>query len=273
MKRLSVICFTLLLLVSCATTKNATQNDGGTETSEVVDREETKGNTAGGQPEASTERNVVVSEFILGPGDEIEIKVYRHDDLNKKIRIPPDGKATLPLIGEFKAGGVGINQLRENIREKFLNYLVKPEVSVEIVSLNGQKIFVLGEVQQPGVYQIDPPTCLLEAISKAGGFTLDGKSSSVLLIRGGPENPVARKLDLKKSLEKGDFGQNVALQTGDVVYVPRTFISQVDRFFEHFENIIRPILWTEHGIVLEPLVEDVFTGDTNNNRSSIVIGK
>ena len=80
-------------------------------------------------------------------------------------------------------------------------------------------------------------------------------------------------VDLKKSLEKGDFGQNVALQTGDVVYVPRTFISQVDRFFNHLENIIRPILWTEHSIVLTPMVEDVFTGDTSKSKSSIIIGK
>lgn len=277
MKRLSMICFTLLLLVSCATTRNSTQNDEGTGTSAVVNREETKGNTGCEQPETGTERNVVVSELILGPGDEIEIKVYRHDDLNKKIRVPPDGKSTLPLIGEVKMGGVSINQLREDIRERFLNYLLKPEISVDIVLLNGQKIFVLGEVQHPGVYQIDPPTCMLEAITKAGGFTLDGKSSSVLLIRGGPEKPVAKILDLKKSLENGEFGQNVALQTGDVVYVPRTFISQVDRFFLHFENIIRPILWTEHSIVLTPLVEDVFTGaafnKNSNNKTSIILGK
>lgn len=273
MKRLSIVCFILLLLVSCATTKNLTQNDGGAGTSEVANREEIKGNTGGEQPEAGAERNVVVSEFILGPSDEIEIKVFRHDELNKKTRIPPDGNISLYLIGDIKAAGVGINQLRNDIREKYLNYLVKPEISVDIVALNGQKIFVLGEVKQPGVYQIDPPTSMLEAITKAGGFTLDGKSSNIVLIRGGPKNPVAKMVDLKKSLEKGEFGQNVALQTGDVVYVPRTFISQVDRFFYHFENIIRPILWTEHSIVLTPLVEDVFTGDTGKGKSSIVIGK
>ena len=263
----------LLLLMSCATTKNTTQDNGGTETAEVTGEKVPNESAAGEQPEASAERNVVVSEFILGPSDEIEIKVFRHDELNKKMRIPPDGIITLHLIGDIKAAGVGINQLRNEIREKYLNYLVKPEISVDVVSLNGQKIFVLGEVKQPGVYQIDPPTSMLEAVSKAGGFTLDGKSSNVVLIRGGPKKPVARMVNLKKALEKGEFGQNIALQTGDVVYVPRTFISQVDRFFNHFENIIRPILWTEHSIVLEPLVEDVFTGNSGKGKSSIVIGK
>ena len=273
MKRLSVVCFTLLLLMSCATTKNSTQNDGGMGTAEAVNQDAPKESTGGEQPDAGAERNVVVSEFILGPSDEIEIKVFRHDELNKKTRIPPDGNITLYLIGDIKATGVSINQLRNDIREKYLNYLVKPEISVDIVSLNGQKIFILGEVKLPGVYQIDPPTSMLEAISKAGGFTLDGKSSNVVLIRGGPKKPVAKMFDLKKSLEKGEFGQNVALQTGDVVYVPRTFVSQLDRFFGHIENIIRPVLWTEHGIVLSPLVEDVFTGDTGKSKSSIIIGK
>lgn len=273
MKRLSVFCFMLLFLMSCATTKNTTRDNGGTETAGVTGEEVPNESAAGEQPDANAERNVVVSEFILGPSDEIEVKVFRHDELNKKMRIPPDGNITLHLIGDIKAAGVSINQLRNEIREKYLNYLVKPEIGVDIVTLNGQKIFVLGEVKQPGVYQIDPPTSMLEAISKAGGFTMDGKSSNVVLIRGGPKKPVARMVDLKKALVKGEFGQNIALQTGDVVYVPRTFISQVDRFFYHFENIIRPLLWTEHSIVLTPLVEDVFTGDTGKGKSSIVIGK
>ena len=264
-----------LLLVSCATTEKSTRNDGATETAEVANQEPPNESTSGVQSDAGVEKDVVISEFILGQSDEIEIKVFRHDDLNKKMRIPPNGNITLNLIGDVKAAGVGINQLRNDIREKYLNYLVKPEISVDVVSLNGQKIFVLGEVKQPGVYQIDPPISMLEAISKAGGFTLDGKSSNVVLIRGGPKKPVARMVDLKKALEKGEFGQNIALQTGDVVYVPRTFIAQVDRFFNHFSNIIAPILWTEHSMAMEPLAEEVLTGHSSqgNSKTPVIIGK
>lgn len=114
MKRLSVVCFTLLLLMSCATTKNSTQNDDGA--AAVVDQEAPGGSTGGEQAGAGAERNVVVSEFILGPSDEIEIKVFRHDELNKKTRIPPDGNITLNLIGDIKAAGVGIKQLRNEVR-------------------------------------------------------------------------------------------------------------------------------------------------------------
>ncbi|HHT9158406.1 MAG TPA: polysaccharide biosynthesis/export family protein [Candidatus Brocadiaceae bacterium] len=236
--------------------------------SDTTTQKLTKDNTGAELSDSSKEKEVVISEFILGTGDEIEITVYRHDDLNRRIRVPPEGKNTLPLIGEIQTKGVSVYQINEKIKEELSNYLVNPEVSVEVTSFKGQKIFVLGEVHRPGVYQIDPPTTVLEAISNAGGFNLDGKSSSVLLIRGGPEKPEVKTLDLKKTLEKGKVSQNILLQTGDVVYVPRTFIAQVDRFFQHFENIIRPIVWSEQGIILAPRVEDVFQGESAADKGS-----
>ena len=268
MKRASIICLTLLTILSCSIIKKPAKDDRVSKPSDTTTQKLTKDNSGAELSDSSKEKEVVISEFILGTGDEIEITVYRHDDLNRRIRVPPEGKNTLPLIGEIQTKGVSVYQINEKIKEELSNYLVNPEVSVEVTSFKGQKIFVLGEVHRPGVYQIDPPTTVLEAISNAGGFNLDGKSSSVLLIRGGPEKPEVKTLDLKKTLEKGKVSQNILLQTGDVVYVPRTFIAQVDRFFQHFENIIRPIVWSEQGIILAPRVEDVFQGESAADKGS-----
>lgn len=268
MKRIPIICLTLLTILSCAIINKPAKDDRVSKPSDTTTQKSTKDNTGAELSDSSKEKEVVISEFILGTGDEIEITVYRHDDLNRRIRVPPEGKNTLPLIGEIQTKGVSVYQINEKIKEELSNYLVNPEVSVEVTSFKGQKIFVLGEVHRPGVYQIDPPTTVLEAISNAGGFNLDGKSSSVLLIRGGPEKPEVKTLDLKKTLEKGKVSQNILLQTGDVVYVPRTFIAQVDRFFQHFENIIRPIVWSEQGIILAPRVEDVFQGESAADKGS-----
>jgi hypothetical protein len=82
-----------------------------------------------------------------------------------------------------------------------------------------------------------------------------------VLIRGGASNPEIKKLDLESALDKGEVSQNMCLQTGDVVFVPRTFIANVDRFFSHFEKIIRPILFMEQAIIVAPRVEDVFQGE------------
>jgi len=256
MKRI-FICLTFLITLSCTAIQKptVTKENVGTEPSDI-----------------NQEKAVVVSEFILGVGDEVELAVYRHDDLNKKVRIPPDGTNTFPLIGEIKTNGTSIHQLREKIKESLSVYLVDPQVSLEITSFKGQKIFILGEVHNPGVYQIDTPTTIIEAIAKAGGYTLDGKYNSVVLIRGGPEKPALKRLDLKKTFTTGDLSQNVLLKSGDVVYVPRTFISNVDRFFKHFENIVRPLVWTEQGIVLgDRIDEEVFHGRRDVSRTPIVI--
>lgn len=232
---------------------------------------EIKENTLSESAETTPEKEIVVSEFILGVGDEVELTVYRHDDLNKKVRIPPDGANTFPLIGEMQTKGTSIHHLRGKIKDALSVYLVDPQVSLEITSFRGQKIFILGEVNTPGVYQIDTPTTIIEAIAKAGGYTLDGKYSSVVLIRNGQEKPELKRLDLKKTFATGDLSQNVFLKSGDVVYVPRTFIADVDRFFKHFENIVRPLAWTEQGILLGDRIDaEVFQG-TRSAPTQIVV--
>lgn len=255
MKRI-FICLTFLITLSCTSIQKSTETreHPGTATSDT-----------------NPEKKVVVSEFILGVGDEVELTVYRHDDLTKKVRIPPDGTNTFPLIGEIKTNGTSIHQLREKIKETLSVYLVEPQVSLEITSFRGQKIFILGEVNSPGVYQIDTPTTIIEAIAKAGGYTLDGKYNSVVLIRGGPEKPELKRLDLKKTFATGDLSQNVLLKSGDVVYVPRTFISNVDRFFKHFENILRPLVWTEQGIVLGDRIDAEVFGEQRAQPTQIII--
>lgn len=250
------ICLTIFITLSCSASQKSTPKRETPETDTSV---------------TSQEKGITVSEFILGVGDEVELTVYRHDDLNKKVRIPPDGINTFPLIGEIPTKGMSIHQLRKNIKESLSTYVVAPQVSLEITSFKGQKIFILGEVNMPGAYQIDTPTTIIEAIAKAGGYTLDGKYSSVVLVRGGPEKPELKRLDLKKTFTQGDVSQNVFLKSGDVVYVPRTFIADVDRFFKHFENIVRPLVWTEQGIVLGDRIDSEVFNSTRSAPTNIVI--
>lgn len=196
---------------------------------------------------AEKEKTPKISEFILGPGDSIEIAVYRNDDLTRTVRIDPSGKIIYPLIGDIQAAGTSIFQLRDKIREGLLKYIVDPNVYVGIVSIQNQKVIVLGEVRNPGFFQIETSLNVLEAISKAGGITLDGKLKSVLLIRGGMKKPELVTLNLANIFEKGDFTQNVMLQRGDIIYVPRSFIADVDRFFAHLSTIVSPLLSLETG--------------------------
>jgi len=189
-------------------------------------------------------------EFILGQGDKIDIQVYRHDDLKRTALIDVSGKISYPLLGDVQATGISVFALRDKIRAGLSKFVVDPDVTVSVSSTQTQKIIVLGEVKTPGVFQAESATTALEAISRAGGYTLDGKLETVLLIRGGLQKPQLFSLNLEKTLKDGDLTQNVMLQRGDIIYVPRTFIADVDRFFGHMTAILQPIVLLESGIFL-----------------------
>lgn len=222
-------------------------------------------------------------ETAVSPGDEIAVTVFRNNELNRRLIIPPGNSFFYPFAGEIDTSDKTTAQLQEIITVKLSKFMVDPQVSVdivaygrpkiivdpqvsiEVVGLGGQKIFVLGEVKRPGVFAVEGETDIVEAISKAGGFTLDARQTNVLLIRGDINKPELALINIEKFLKGADLSQNIQLQRGDIVYVPASIIANVDRFFKHFENIIRPIVLLEQGIVLSPRVEDVFKGTRDSN--------
>ncbi len=266
-------------------------------------------------------------EEKLLPGDEISISVYRQEDLDRKILIPPDGYIFFPLVGEIKAEGMRPSELRRVITDGLAKTIEDPQVSVDVISFGaprvvadpqvsvdiisssspkaladpqvsvemvsfgtpkivvdpqvavditrlsapktvydpqvsievtnfgGQKVYVLGEVKHPGVFAANGNMSLVEAISMAGGLTLDGNDKTVLLVRTGGQGPQPMVVDLERALTKGDMTQNPVLRRGDIVYVPRTYISNVDRFFEHLSTIIKPLINIETGYWLGQNIE------------------
>ncbi|MFQ5427451.1 MAG: polysaccharide biosynthesis/export family protein [Thermodesulfobacteriota bacterium] len=196
-----------------------------------------------------------VSEFIIGPGDKLEIMVYRNDDLKRTVVVSPGGRISFPLIGDIQAAGVSIYELRDNITGRLARYIRDPQVTIGFLSTQSQKVTILGEVRRPGFFQADGVMTVLDVISNAGGFTLDAKQRSVLLIRGGMKDPTLKKLDLESALSDGDLKDNFLLQRGDIVYVPRTFIANVDRFFGHLSTIISPIVSMESGYFIGQRIE------------------
>lgn len=237
--------FILIFLFGCATTKDTSQ----------IRSEDVVAPTVVAPTSDESANEAKVSEFILGPGDKIEIMVYRHDDLHRTIQIDSSGKITFPLVKDIQAGGGSIFQLRDKIQEGLSKYIIDPQVSVGVVSFQAQKVIVLGEVKNPGYFQMETTLTALDLISQAGGFTLDGKQKNVLLIRGDIKKPKLSVLNLEKALREGDLSQNVILQRGDIIYVPRTTISNVNRFFTHLSTIISPIVSLESGYYIGQSIE------------------
>src|SRR3989337_4229325 len=243
---LSILPLLMSLLIGCASTGIKTKEEN-TEKAEAKDQNEKID-------------NIKISEFILGVGDSINITVYRHDDLQRSVRIDNSGRIMLPLIGDVQAAGVGIFKIRDEIKERLSKYLIDPQVLVAISTVQSQKIMVLGEVNNPGVFALDTDMDILEAISKAGGMTKDAKMANVLLIRRGQGRPEVTSLNLKKVFKGGDVSQNLLLQNGDIAYLPAVTIANISRYFSHISQILAPFVSFESGVVLWPMVKDVLQG-------------
>lgn len=213
---------------------------------------------------------VQLSEFIVGPGDSLEIQVWRHPDLTRAIEVQSNGFIAYPLVGDVKVAGMNLTDLQHLITQHLSDYIVNPQVTIQVRLPKSQKVFVLGEVRRPGVYLLDNPMTALEAIAQAGGFTLDAKKRKVFLVRknqGGASDPLF--LDIDSTLNGKDMEQNVTLQRGDILYVPPSEIAKTDRFFRHLAIALGPIVTLEQGIVLYPQVENVVTGKETTGISTV----
>ncbi len=209
-------------------------------------------------PLDQTQEEIVMPQepkFILGPGDKIEITVFLHEELHKTLQIDVSGKIMYPLLEDMKASGLSIFELRDKLREGLSSHIIDQQVTVGVVSVQSQKVIVLGEVNAPGFFQAENLMTVFEAISLAGGFTADGKQNSVLLIRGGLQKPKLMKLNLEKALKRGDLRQNIVLQRGDIIYVPRSVISDVNRFFNNISGTLSPFVAFETGYFINQQIK------------------
>lgn len=209
-----------------------------------------------------------IRDLVLGQGDEINIKVFRNPEFDQKVKVGPEGVIFIPLIGDIKAAGVGVVALRQEITDKLAEFIVKPQVTIDVTFSKTRKVFVLGEVNHPGVFVIDDTMNVAEAVSQAGGFTNNAADQSVVVIRGDLRQPELKKVDFQKLLSKGDMAQNLSLQRGDIVYIPATFVSDVDKFFRHIYTALVPVVALEQGIVLSPDVVRIISGRQPGLRST-----
>ncbi|MBE9541879.1 MAG: polysaccharide biosynthesis/export family protein, partial [Proteobacteria bacterium] len=165
-------------------------------------------------------------------------------ELNESAVVRPDGRISLQLIDEVEAAGLTPLQLEQRINEKYSPYLKNPEVSLTIKSFGGQRVYVGGQVNSPGVINLKGRTSVIQAIFEAGGFRTDAKMSEVLIIsRGADNSPVARKVDIKKALKNELPQEETLLKPYDVVYVPKSAIVKANEFIYHIYKFIPPNIW------------------------------
>lgn len=181
-------------------------------------------NSAPALPESTQEKSslTVTADYIIGPEDVLDITVWKNADLSKTVQVRPDGRISLPLIGDVPAVSRTSSQLTEEIASRLKAYMENPTVSIVVKEVNSYSIYVLGEVAKPGKYPLKSKTTLLQAITLASGFTPVASRNKIVVFRFGKDGEPLTKI--KASYDdivlRDGTNQNIELKPGDTIVVP-----------------------------------------------------
>lgn len=154
--------------------------------------------------------------YKLGAEDVIFVRVWREPELSGPLMIRPDGKITMPLIGELQAAGQTPEELAKAITEALSKVMKRPEVFIQVTQVNSKKYYISGEVNRVGAFPLVTPITVLEAISAAGGLREFANGSKITIIRGTKRF----KFNYKDVVKGKNLDQNIYLENGDHIIVP-----------------------------------------------------
>jgi polysaccharide biosynthesis/export protein len=169
---------------------------------------------------SSGEEELPSQDYIIGSEDSVEVQVWKNPDLSRTVTVRPDGKISLPLIGDVQAAGQSAAQLTEAVTEKLKTYYKDPaQVTIIVTQVNSYAIYVLGEVKSQGKQVVRSGTTFLQAISLAGGFTPFASKNKITLRRRGADGKESAIFIRYKDVMAGQQA-NLILKPGDTIIVP-----------------------------------------------------
>lgn len=173
-------------------------------------------------------------QYVLYPGDEIEIATPTASELTRTQRIGPDGRISLPLVGQIMAADRTIAELEADCADAYASQLRRPLVEVTLKTAGPMKVWVDGEVRTPNVYDMPGDIDVYQAVIMAGGALPSGRLGEVGLMRRGPDGTrMLRSVDLRPNRH-----EIVALRRGDIIYVPRTRLAEIANWVTQFRNAL-----------------------------------
>jgi polysaccharide export outer membrane protein len=162
----------------------------------------------------------IVADYKLHAGDSIQVSVWKELDLQRKVMIRPDGRFSFPLAGEVQAAGRSADEVRVDIESQLKKYIPEAMVTVMVEDIAGNRVYVIGQVNKPGMFVMNPQLTVLQALSLAGGSTPFAKLGSISVIRGSGTSQQTLPFRYDQVVEGKALQQNIALESGDVVVVP-----------------------------------------------------
>ena len=155
-------------------------------------------------------------DYIIGPEDILEIQVWGNKDLNQVVFVRPDGRTSLPLVGEIGVAGQSVQQLQDHLTNVYEKTVKGAVVTVMVKEIKSRPVFFIGGFGKPGVMQLTRELTLLQAISVVGGVVPNADAEKGFLLRGDKRIPI----DFNRLVQRGDLSQNPKLEPGDSIVVP-----------------------------------------------------
>lgn len=182
-------------------------------------------------------------EYRIGILDELEIRVRYHERLNGLVKVRPDGRITLEDLGDVYVAGMTPSELDSFITQAYSEIVHAPEVTVIARSFAGLSVYVLGEVDRPGIVELKPKMTVLQALAAASGPIRGANLGSVVLLRRDVAGALhATRLNLKRAAIKEGAYLDSYVQPEDIVYVPKTFIANVNDFLSQvYDGLFPPV--------------------------------
>jgi len=169
--------------------------------------------SASGMPQAG-------DDFVIGTEDILGINVWREPEMSRVVPVRPDGKISLPLLGEFEAAGSTAKQLEAKLTKRLETIVTNPQVTVIVQDIRSQKYSIMGEVNRPGSFALTPQMTVLDAVAVAGGLRDFAKPKKMYILRRGPNNSSTKIPVNYKEILNGAAGRNITLQARDTIVVP-----------------------------------------------------
>ena len=179
--------------------------------------------------------------YRLYPGDELEVQTPSAPELTKTVIVQPDGRISLPLLPPMMVADRSVNEAEAIIARAYSSQLLRPEVVINVKAAP-LRVFVGGEVDKPGVYDMPGDINALQAVIMAGGFKTSAKQNQVVIIRRGSDGrAMMRTADLRRGAKDPGSVDAVPLRRFDVVYVPRSTISKAGLFVQQYIRDVAPV--------------------------------
>jgi polysaccharide export outer membrane protein len=166
--------------------------------------------------------------YRIAEGDQLEMVFFSHPDQNRFVTVRPDGRITMPYVGEVVAAGKPPTRLATELKTAYAEVLVSPQIDV-IVQTMGARYYVFGEVVNAGEFEYERPIDLMQAVAQAGGYRDTARLSSIVILRKGDSGDAyAGVFDFRRFLDEDSRVASIEVRPDDLIWVPKSAIARWD---------------------------------------------